>query len=633
MMDKKRLYLTSTLRGLAVSPFFLLPLQAHAEPLASVYELVVTATGIATPASEIGASLDVITREDLEARQVVYLQDALSQLKGMYFSQEGGTGGAGFLRMRGLQRQNMSILIDGNNMADAADLNGGAEIAHILVSDIERVEVIRGGNSVLYGSNAVAGVVNIITRKPTDETVLETRLALGSHRLREASAHVSGRSENGRLGYRLSAHSVDVSPPSELDEEIDGYGENEDYENITLSAALDVKLTEKTTATFLARNVRAAANTDGYDADSENVDGHFGMDTRQNLLTAQVETAMSQGLSVSAKYSFFGNYRDSFAEVGDTYWYDGERETMEARAAYALNATDYVHLGVESKTESLLQKGLSTEKQVDTQAVFALLHTQIGELSTSFGLRSDDHDKFGGQSSWRFGATYPLTERVLLTSSAGTAYRAPSLYELFGEDTTCLGGLCGNQNLSPEESDSVDVGIRFTSESFPSIWEISYFDIETENRIFYKSDGWPNYIGNYQNDVGQSSSTGTELSVDVPIFAQLDIGFTATHVNPRKADGSIQDSQPRQVYSANIFYSAQDGRSHWGLSALQAQDRYMFGTLQEDFLIIGASYDVLLGENMKLEAKIDNLLDEHYRTSYRKSTPRRRLKLGLRARF
>src|SRR6056300_1663479 len=139
------------MRGLIITPLFFHPLQANANDADAVDQIVVTATGVPTPASQIGATLDVTTRQQLEDQQVVHLQEALSQLKGMYFRQEGNVGGLGYLQMRGLERQNTLVLIDGNNMSDAADANGGAEIAHILVADIERIEVIRGGNSVLYG--------------------------------------------------------------------------------------------------------------------------------------------------------------------------------------------------------------------------------------------------------------------------------------------------------------------------------------------------------------------------------------------------------------------------------------------------------------------------------------------------
>jgi len=632
--NKNKSITGAIMRGLIITPLFFHPLQANANDADAVDQIVVTATGVPTPASQIGATLDVITRQQLENQQVVYLQEALSQLKGVYFRQEGNVGGLGYLQMRGLERQNTLVLIDGNNMSDAADANGGAEIAHILVADIERIEVIRGGNSVLYGSNAIAGVVNIITRKAGDEAGTQIRLTSGSHQLREAVVHSSGKSANGRIGYRFSVQSVDVQPPSELDEENTSYYKNEDYENLTFSGALDVQLSDATHASFLARAVRASVNTDGFDPQSHApVDGDFGTDTDQNMFIAHVETQAMDALTISAKYSFFANHRDTFAEVGDTYWYDGERQSWEVRAAYFLNETDYINLGVEQKTESLLQNGLSAEKQVDTQAVFALLHQQFGQLSTSLGLRHDEHDNFGSQDSWRFGTVYQITDYMAATASAGTAFRAPSLYELFGEDATCIDGMCGNPNLSPEESDVMDIGLRFGGEALPFRAAVTYFDIETENRIFYENIGPPSYAGNYQNDSGQSSSSGTELSVEVPLAAQWEVGFSATKLNPRTASGGIQNSQPRQVYSADLNFAAADNQSHWRLSAQQVRDRYIYNNLQEDYLVLGSSYDRVLSNGWKLQAQISNLLDEHYQTSANKSTPRRRVKIALSTEF
>ncbi len=620
--------------GLIMTPLFLLPLQASANEADVIDHIVVTATGVPTPASQIGATLDVVTRQQLEDQQVIYLHEALSQLKGVYFRQDGNVGGLGYLQMRGLERHNSLVLIDGNNMSDAADANSGAEIAHILVADIERIEVIRGGNSVLYGSNAISGVVNIVTRKAGAEAGTQVRLATGSHQLREALVHSSGKSANGRIGYRLSVQSVDVKPPSELDEENTNFRENEDYENLTFSGALDVQLSDATRASFLARAVRASVNTDGYHPQSYAlVDGDFGTDTEQNMIVASVETQATDSLSLSAKYSFFANDRDTFAEIGDTYWYDGERQTWEARAAYFLNDSDYINFGVEHKTESLLQNGLSAEKKVDTQAVFALWHQQFGDLSTSIGMRYDNHDNFGGQDSWRFGTVYQINDYMAATASAGTAFRAPSLYELFGEDATCVNGMCGNPNLAPEESDVMDIGLRFDGGGLPFTAAVTYFDIQTDNRIFYDNVGPPSYLGNYQNDSGQSTSSGTEFSLAVPVAAQWAFDFSATKLNPRTATGGIQNSQPRQVYSADLTFAAADNQSHWRLTALQVRDRYVYDTLQEDYLVLGTSYDTVLNNGWKLQAKISNLLDEHYQTSANKSTPRRQVKIALSTAF
>ena len=191
----------------------------------AIPEIVVSATGISTPSAQIGASVSVVSRQDLQDAQVVHLQDALSHLKGVYFRQTGGIGGLTSLQMRGLTRQNIVVLIDGNNMADAADANGGAEIANVMVADIERIEVFRGANSVLFGSNAVAGVINIITRQPGSAEEVEVSMKTGSHNRLELSGQVIGRSENDRVGYRLTVATLDAAFASELDEENTHYGE------------------------------------------------------------------------------------------------------------------------------------------------------------------------------------------------------------------------------------------------------------------------------------------------------------------------------------------------------------------------------------------------------------------------
>ena len=107
-------------------------------------EIVVSATGVPTPAAQIGASVDVINKADISKKNIQLLPDALLGLKGLTFEQEGTTGGIGYLRMRGLDRQNVIVLIDGVNIADAADPNGGAEISNMTLSDVEKIEVLRG---------------------------------------------------------------------------------------------------------------------------------------------------------------------------------------------------------------------------------------------------------------------------------------------------------------------------------------------------------------------------------------------------------------------------------------------------------------------------------------------------------
>ena len=619
----------SALAGLCLSASLMAPALAQ-----EVDEIIVSATGIPTPAAQIGASVDVLTAEDLENQQVIYLQDALRGLKGITFDQEGTIGGIGNVRMRGLDRQNIVVFIDGVNVADAADVQGGAEIANLLVGDIERIEVMRGPNSVLYGSNAVAGVIDIRTKSAGGSPRQSLSVTAGANELAQMKLSKSGETASGRVGYHVSLQSLEVSSPSEFDEEDTDYSENEDYENTTASGKMDVKLSDFTSLSLHLRSAVSSADTDGYDPNNfAKIDGHFGTETMQNLIRVSVDSEISDDLSLDLSHSFLGNYRDGFAEVGSTYWYDGERETSLVRAKYALSDDGYLHIGAEQKKETLLQAGLDSEVEAQTQAAFGVWHTKVGSAHATLGLRHDDHETFGSNASWRFGLSLPLANYLTTRANAGTGYRAPSLYELFGRDETCLNDLCGNIELEPEESESVELGIFIEPDGAPFALDIGYFDIETENRIFYKNIGAPTYEGDYQNDVGQSTSTGTEMSLVLKVSQTLKADISYSRINSKDASDGIKDNQPRRLWSFEGLYVGADKKTTVSVNARKVTDRYRSEIRQEDYFVMGFAYGYLFTDAVKLSVTGDNILDEHYQTVPGKSTPRRTFNIGLTASF
>jgi vitamin B12 transporter len=619
----------SALAGLCLSASLMAPALAQ-----EVDEIIVSATGIPTPVAQIGASVDVLTAEDLENQQVIYLQDALRGLKGITFDQEGTIGGIGNLRMRGLDRQNIVVFIDGVNVADAADVQGGAEIANLLVGDIERIEVMRGPNSVLYGSNAVAGVIDIRTKSAGGSPRQSLSVTAGANELAQMKLSKSGETASGRVGYHVSLQSLEVSSPSEFDEEDTDYSENEDYENTTASGKMDVKLSDFTSLSLHLRSAVSSADTDGYDPNNfAKIDGHFGTETMQNLIRVSVDSEISDDLSLDLSHSFLGNYRDGFAEVGSTYWYDGERETSLVRAKYALSDDGYLHIGAEQKKETLLQAGLDSEVEAQTQAAFGVWHTKVGSAHATLGLRHDDHETFGSNASWRFGLSLPLANYLTTRANAGTGYRAPSLYELFGRDETCLNDLCGNIELEPEESESVELGIFIEPDGAPFALDIGYFDIETENRIFYKNIGAPTYEGDYQNDVGQSTSTGTEMSLVLKVSQTLKADISYSRINSKDASDGIKDNQPRRLWSFEGLYVGADKKTTVSVNARKVTDRYRSEIRQEDYFVMGFAYGYLFTDAVKLSVTGDNILDEHYQTVPGKSTPRRTFNIGLTASF
>ena len=597
-------------------------------------EIVVSATGVPTPAAQIGASVDVINKADISKKNILLLPDALLGLKGLTFEQEGTTGGIGYLRMRGLDRQNVIVLIDGVNIADAADPNGGAEISNMTLSDVEKIEVLRGANSVLYGSNAIAGVINIITKDPGGPSVGGYSISAGSNRLRSSNFGYTGETADGKLGYRVSLDSMDVSPPSEFDEYRSNFTENEDYENLTGSGSLFIDLSNETKLRFNYRAAKSSADTDGYHPSLyTQLDGRFGTDTDQYLASLTVGHKMSEQAQIEFRQSYFANYRDTFAEVGPTYYYDGKRHVSEASGIVNLKDNAYLHVGGKYQTELLDQTGLPHEEETSIYSLFGVYHTAFGNGNLTLGLRQDEHDLFGDQFSWRIGGVYDLSRQFSVWGNTGTGYRAPSLYELYGRDAIYgIGGVVGNTALQPEESISRDIGIRYTMALLPIEIDLGYFDIDTEDRIFFSGPP-PFYVGNYQNDTGTSKTEGLELSAEGKLSDTLSARFSFSKMDPTQADGSPQNSQPRLLWSLNLDHVSLDEAVAFGITARKIQERFRFGVRQEDYETVSFYSKVKLREGLAIAFSGDNVFDNHYQTTPGKSTPRRSFKIQVVSEF
>lgn len=597
-------------------------------------EIIVSATGMPTPASQIGVSMDVITAEDIARQQIRLLPNILSKLPSANFSQEGGMGGLGYLRIRGLDRQYTAIYVDGVSLNDPSDINSSAELANFLTTDIERIELVRGSQSILYGSNAIAGVINIYTQKGQGPMAVKVNAELGTNAFQNSNVTVSGGAMGDRLGYRISTSYLASQPDSELDFRDGVHREDEDYETRAVSGRVDYALSDIWQTSLDFRSGEASAETDGYNPTTFAAqDGWFGTDTQETSLRVELRGDHQQSrVSTLLAANYFSRMRDSFQEMGDYYWYDGERRSYEARVALELDPTAKILIGGEMKDESFSQAGLS-EKQVETNAVYVMAQKSVRDrLHLSLGVRNDDHDKFGSFDTWRTSAAFIVSPTLRLRATHGTGFRAPSLYELFGEDPYCINGLCGNVNLQPEESTSSDIGLDFEMLSGNLDLGLTYFDIATENQIYYRSDP-VTYAGNYQNDIGSASSSGYELTLRYAISSALDAHANLTLTDPRKADGTLRDKQARQMFNLGFDYRFAEDRASLGASWRDVSKLYVYGARVENYALLSLRGGWQFRDTLRATLRVENALDEDYQTSTNKSTPGRGVFVGLEAKF
>ena len=592
-------------------------------------ELIVSATGIATPRDQLGSAVTVLTEADLARLQTPNIVDALVHVPGVSFDQEGVAGGIGYLRIRGLDRQYVTVLVDGIQLGDPADPFGSAEISNLISAGIGRVEVLRGSHSVLYGSNAIAGTINLITPRLSGPVQTQLSVEAGSRDLRRVSALIGG-GETLR-GFVLLSHD-ESRPSSDFSKQTPGFIEREDYENQSITSRFDLDLDDRQHVFLFARAGRVSAERDGYDANYQAVDGWFGENTHELATRLGYQFELSEQDHIGASLTYFSRDRDSFEDPSSGaqgYWNDGSRMKAQIDGQFALGAAGRLAVGAEHINERFSQKGLR-RKEAEMRAGFVMAHYQfLPSLSSSFGARVDHHDRFGSHASYRLGVALKPTEQVVFRASYGTGFRAPSLYELYGENAYCSQNLCGNAGLTPELSESYDAGAELTIGDVGL--NVTLFKVTTQDKIIFS-----NAKLHYENDIGKSKSEGVEASVDYALSAFLTTQLSATYVDPRASDGSLANKQPRQILSWDIDYQWPNEKGSMGVFIRDVSHRYIYGVRQDDYTLIGLRGQWNLRNAVQLTARVENALNEDYTTSYGnppRTTPRRELVLGVRAQF
>ena len=501
-----------------------------------VEEIVVTATRLPTPRSAVPTAVTVITGDELRERGVKFLADALAVVPAATLAQTGSRGGLTSLFLRGGESDYVQVIVDGVVLNQPG---GAVDLGQIATTHIDRIEIVRGPVSVLYGSDAVTGVVHIFTRSGAAETRLEVSADVGRAGRRNGDASIcpdyprSPCPEGADLGSyttrRWEAALVGSSGPLEFSLgasrfDSDGaYAFNNEYANHTLSGRLRV-----------ARGGSEVALTSRYS------DGlyHYPTDGAGRLVDANAHQS-NGSLAVGLMAGHFiaprvelrlglsyheGDTRtiDEPDEVGDTLGFFASRSTSVVNRSKAdlhanvyLGARAIATLGIEAERQegrstfsSRSQFGpfeSATTKDRSNRAGYAqLLATPIAPLAVTVGVRTEVNDRFGSFLSWRAGANLRFGAGIVVRASAGTAFKEPTFFENYAE-----GFALGNPELDPERSRSWELGSEWSEQGGRSMVGVTWFDQRFENLIQYTGHpppGEPNYV-----NIGEAASKGLEI--------------------------------------------------------------------------------------------------------------------------
>jgi vitamin B12 transporter len=576
------------------------------------------------PAYTVGNAVTVVTGEELRQRQVRDAADALRSLPGVAVGRSGGVGSFTQIRIRGAEAPHTLVLIDGIEANTTAD--GEFDFSNLSAEDLERIEVIRGPLSSLYGSNALGGVINIVTRSGRGPLALSVRSEMGSLGTRDVSARLSGGNDQAHISVSQRWRETDGFNVAPAGSERDG---------ATLSSfALKggVRILEGVTLDFTMRYIDKFSDRDGFGGagplgtavdDPSTLDHRIflgGANLRWDMLDGKLthEFRVGRNDTVTSDHDVsFGLFRNVSEADKIAYTTTYRLDTPAIWAKHSFSAL------VARETEQFSSKGVfgSGEGERSQLALGGEWRGAFADrLFLTAGIRRDDNDKNQDFTTWRLAASLRLQEWNLRPhASVGTAVKLPTMFEQFGTTASFF----PNPNLAPEESFGWDAGLEFSFLKGRATLDITYFSADLTNKIFGTAPGpLPNTITSV-NLPGESTREGVEIAGRLALTKELSLGAAYTFTDARDPNGMREVRRPPHSARADVGYVSPDGRATANLAVvyngamkdLAFEQSAPFGqqrVLLDSYWIVNATASYKLQPGVELFGRVENLFDARY---------------------
>ncbi len=636
---------------------------AHADPDASATagdssldEVVVVANKAPEPLSKVGNSVTVIDADAIKASQLPVLSDLLATTPGLSVARSGGVGQPTSVFIRGAESDQTVVVIDGVQINDPSEVSGQFDFENLLTSNLSRVEILRGAQSTLYGSQAMGGVVNITTADPDSPFGGGVTAEGGSHDTGYFSGNLGGK--NDALMWRLASYWYGTSGIPDFDERYGGTrlcasqiggGSGELRYDITPDLQFDAR----------GWYVNSRTDFDGYDTppsfnlgnDNEysRIDQYFGYAgftlrspdrTLTNRLDYQYTNTDTRNFDPNAPANEESASVETFSGIGRNQReeYQG---TWDFAPGYQMVA------GAQHERSTILSQSPYSEffeatffRDYDTiDSGFAQLQAEaIPGFTLTAGDRYDRHNVYGGHSTGAVAAAWSLNDgRTILRSSFSQGFKAPSLYQLYST--------YGNPELRPEAGETWDAGLEQHAWDQRLTASATYFQRYSRDLIefFYcpSLTDCPNSFGGYYANIARAAAHGLELQSTLSATDNLTLTANYTFTDTEdKSPGSATfgnelPRRPKEMANASAAY-------RWTLPITTSVTVRYAGPSYDDsanqiklggyvLVDLRASYAVL--ERLEVYARVENITDKHYETEYQYGTLGRVAYAGVRATF
>lgn len=596
---------------------------ADSSPLVHVAPIVVTVSRVEIPLDDVASSITVVTREEIERRQLMTVRDALETVPGVSLIRTGGPGGATTVFLRGANSEHALVLLDGIELNDPSSPTGGYDLATLGTASVERIEILRGPQSTVHGSSALGGVINILTRRGEGDSRVELSLEGGAYG--SASGSVAALGARGGWSWSATAARRTTDGFSASPERL---GNDEDDGSRT--TGVDVRVDRRAGPVSLA----FVGHLDDSETDLDQTgpqgdDPNRRLEDREMALLAEIRSGESDDRwQPTVSFAYSRHDRESLDDPDADHPLTSERGEFEGSTwklswinDVALGKAGRLVAGVETERESAFTTFVSDgefgpfestfpERTARTTGGFSEFRTHpSGKISLALGARADDHDRFGTALTARVAPALSIVSTgTRLRGTWGTGFKAPSLFQLY--DPTF-----GSESLDPELSRGWEAGIDQSFASGRVRLSVTAFQTRFEHLITFASEGYRNE--NESTARGLETTAGAAIAVG--LYVNASYTYTHTEIKTGPDHGLELLRRPRHKGSLELDWTPERGPDvALGVVGVGEREDIDFSvfpservTLDSYTLVrVAVGWDVT--DALRLQGRIENLLDADY---------------------
>ena len=580
---------------------------------------VTSATNSTQSIKDVTSNIDIITKEDIEEKHYSSVVDALNTIPGISFTSNGSFGASSSVYLRGNDSKRILVLIDGIRYNDITGLSG-APFEHLMIDDIEQIEVVKGAQSGIWGADASAGVINIITKSAKTGTHGNASVEYGSFDTKKYGMNLSHKTDKYYLKGSVYKTDTDGYSSFLVKKSSPNYGkrgnelglEEDGYKNLTSSLKAGYNFDDSNKIDISHTIVDADNNFDGTSGDSlntANTKDQFSMvsyENKNNFATTDVSVKRSD---------FDREYY--YPATNSTSYFDGivNEYGLKTNIPYQ-NDNAFVLLGTDYKT---FEHKNELNEKYDNKAVFITNSNKFNDSKTIIteSLRKDAYDKFDNKTTGKVGVKQYIWNELNVSSNYGTAYNVPTLYNLYST--------YGSKDINPESSKSYDLGVEYQGIS------ATYFHTKIEDMIDFDTNTYK-----YGNINGISTLKGYELAYKKDVLEDTFLNLNYTSLNTEDNNGQELARRAKEQIGFGVdYYGIKD--FHFNVNGQYVGDRYSgvnkTGAETGNYTVWNSVVNYDINKTYKAYLKVDNLFDKYYQTVDGYATEERSAYIGLKASF